>query len=46
MCAQVSDLTGSFRLYRKSVLQELVKDVASKGCAPETLGHTLPCAKP
>jgi dolichol-phosphate mannosyltransferase len=30
---QVSDLTGSFRLYRKSVLQELVKDCTSKGYA-------------
>ena len=31
---QVSDLTGSFRLYRKSVLVDLVKDCTSKGCAP------------
>ncbi len=30
---QVSDLTGSFRLYRKSVLTELVKDCGSKGYA-------------
>lgn len=30
---QVSDLTGSFRLYRKSVLQDLVKDCTSKGYA-------------
>ena len=41
MCAQVSDLTGSFRLYRKSVLQELVKDVASKGCAPKIMSPHL-----
>lgn len=30
---QVSDLTGSFRLYRKSVLAELVKDCTSRGYA-------------
>ncbi|BDA48961.1 Dolichol-phosphate mannosyltransferase subunit 1 [Coccomyxa sp. Obi] len=30
---KVSDLTGSFRLYRKSVLTELVKDCGSKGYA-------------
>ena len=28
---QVSDLTGSFRLYRKAVLVDLVKDCTSKG---------------
>ena len=27
----VSDLTGSFRLYRKHVLKELIKDSISKG---------------
>lgn len=27
----VSDLTGSFRLYRKSVLTQLMKDCVSKG---------------
>jgi dolichol-phosphate mannosyltransferase len=27
----VSDLTGSYRLYRKSMLQELVKQVVTKG---------------
>ena len=27
----VSDLTGSFRLYKKSVLQELIKSCVSKG---------------
>lgn len=30
---QVSDLTGSFRLYRKSVLTELVRDCGSRGYA-------------
>ena len=29
----MSDLTGSFRLYRKSVLTELVKDCGSRGYA-------------
>ncbi|KAL3307704.1 dolichol-P-mannose synthesis [Cichlidogyrus casuarinus] len=28
---RASDLTGSFRLYRKEVLQTLIKEVASKG---------------
>lgn len=27
----VSDLTGSFRLYRREVLEQLVKEVAGKG---------------
>ena len=34
---QVSDLTGSFRLYRKAVLVDLVKDCTSKGCVLFTL---------
>lgn len=30
---QVSDLTGSFRLYRKSVLEKVIAGVKSKGYA-------------
>ena len=30
---QVSDSTGSFRLYRKTLLTEVVKDVTSRGYA-------------
>lgn len=30
---QVSDLTGSFRLYRKSVLEKVIAGVNSKGYA-------------
>jgi len=30
---QVSDLTGSFRLYRKSIIETLMKQVTSKGYA-------------
>ena len=30
---QVSDLTGSFRLYRKSVLEKVIATVNSKGYA-------------
>ena len=30
---QVSDLTGSFRLYKKEVLQDVIRSVKSKGYA-------------
>lgn len=30
---QVSDSTGSFRLYRKTLLSDVVKDVTSRGYA-------------
>ena len=33
MSMQVSDLTGSFRLYRKPVLEKIISQVTSKGYA-------------
>ena len=33
MLLQVSDLTGSFRLYRKAVLEKVIASVKSKGYA-------------
>ena len=42
---QVSDLTGSFRLYRKSMLVDLVKDCTSKGCAQRCLVCSHPCVQ-
>ena len=39
----VSDLTGSFRLYKKDVLQTLVNSCVSKGYVFQVSHHTVKC---